>query len=92
MDSILFSGIDPQDYKKEILEELKCFLQELKFPQKEEQTSDLLTRQQVAEMLSIDLSTLHNWTRQGKLNSYGIGHRVYYKMSEIEQAIIPLQK
>lgn len=90
MDSILFSGIKPQDFKKEILEEIKSFLQEL-LPQKEvEQGSDYLTRQQVAEMLSIDLSTLHNWTKQGKLISYGIGHRVYYKRSEIEQAIIKL--
>ena len=90
MDSILFSGVNPQDFKKEILDELKSFLQELKFPQKEEQTSDLLTRQQVAEMLSIDLSTVHNWTKQGKLISYGIGNRVYYKSSEVEDAIVRL--
>lgn len=90
MDTILFRGIDPQDLKKEIVDEIKSFLQELNFLQKEEPTSDLLTRQQVAEMLSIDLSTLHNWTKKGKLISYGIGHRVYYKRSEIEQAIIPL--
>lgn len=90
MDAILFSGIDPQDFKKEILDDLKSFLQELKFLQKEEQTSDYLTRQQVAKMLSIDLSTVHNWTKQGKLISHGIGNRVYYKRSEIEQAIVKL--
>ena len=90
MDTILFSGTTSQEFKKEILDELKNLLQELKFPPKEKQPSDLLTRQQVAEMLSINLSTLHYWTKQGKLTSYGIGNRVYYKRSEIEQAIVPL--
>lgn len=90
MDAILFSGINPQDFKKEILEGVKNYLHDLLSQQKEKETSDYLTRQKVAEMLSIDLSTVHNWTKQGKLNSYGIGNRVYYKRSEIEQAIIPL--
>ena len=90
MDSILFSGVTPQDFKQEILEGVKTYLRELQFQQTEKQTSDYLTRQQVAEMLSIDLSTLHNWTKQGKLIPYGIGHRVYFKRSEIEQAIIKI--
>lgn len=90
MDTILFSGINPQDFKKEILEGVKTYLQDLLSQQKEKENSDWLTRHQVAEMLSIDLSTLHTWTKKGKLTSYGIGHRVYYKRSEVEQAIIPL--
>lgn len=90
MDTILFGGVNPQEFKKEILDDLKSLLQEFKFPQKEEPTTDLLTRQEVAEMLSIDLSTVHNWSKQGKLSSYGIGNRVYYKHSEIEQAIVKL--
>ena len=90
MDSILFSGVSPQDFKKEILDGVKNYLQELQFQKEEKETSDFLTRQDVAEMLSIDISTLHNWTKKGKLISYGIGHRVYYKRSEVEQAIIKL--
>lgn len=90
MDTILFSGTNSQEFKKEILDEIKSFIQELNFLQKEEPTSDLLTRQQVAEMFSIDLSTVHNWTKKRKLIPYGMGGRIYYKRSEIEQAIIPL--
>lgn len=90
MDTILFSGINPQEFKKEILDGVKSYLQELLSQQKEKEASDYLTRQQVAEMLSIDLSTVHNWTKQGKLISYGIGNRVYYKLSEVEDAIVKL--
>ena len=60
MDSILFSGIKPQDLTREILEGVKDCLQELLSQQKEKETSDWLTRQQVAELLSIDISTVHN--------------------------------
>ena len=39
-----------------------------------------------------DLSSLWLWTKKGKLISYGIGNRIYYKRSEIESAIICLNK
>jgi predicted DNA-binding transcriptional regulator AlpA len=90
MDTILFSGINPQDFKKEILEAISNELQKIQNSHKEDRPSDLLTRQQTADFLSIDLSTLHHWTKKGKLPSYGIGHRVYYKLSDIEQAIVKL--
>lgn len=90
MDAILFSGIKPQDLKEEILQGVKDYLQEILSQKKEKETIDLLTRQETAKFFSIDLSTLHNWTNQGKLQSYGIGNRKYYKLSEIEQALIKL--
>ncbi|MBT8269513.1 MAG: helix-turn-helix domain-containing protein, partial [Bacteroidia bacterium] len=49
---------------------------------------DLLSRQEVARMLKIDLSTLHLWCKVGKLKKYGIGKRVYFKRSEIEEALV----
>ena len=49
-----------------------------------------LTRQAVAEMLSIDLSTVHNWKTKGILTAHQIGGRVFYKRSDVENAIIKL--
>lgn len=49
-----------------------------------------LTRTEVAEMLKCDLSTVHNWTKKGKLKPYGIGNRVYYKRNEVEAVLLPL--
>ena len=51
---------------------------------------DLLTREETAELLKINLSTLHNWTKEKKLTSYGIGGRVYYKRNEIVQSLLKL--
>lgn len=43
-----------------------------------------LTRFETAEMLSISLTTLNDWTRKLILHSYKLGNRTYYKLSEIE--------
>lgn len=42
-----------------------------------------LTRQETADFLKIDSSTLWNWTNKGKVISYGIGNRRYYNKQEI---------
>ncbi|WP_161804652.1 helix-turn-helix domain-containing protein [Lacinutrix himadriensis] len=42
-----------------------------------------LTRQETADFLKVDLSTLWNWSNKGKLKSYGIGSRRYYNKQEI---------
>jgi excisionase family DNA binding protein len=52
--------------------------------------TEFLTRGELAEMLKCDLSTIHNWTKKGKLKPYGIGNRVYYKRSEVEAVLLPL--
>ncbi len=51
---------------------------------------EYLTRQEAAELLRVDLSTIHNWTKRNILTSYGIGGRVYYKKEEIDRAFIKL--
>ena len=59
-------------------------LNEIKQPK---ESSEYLTRSGLAEMLKCDPSTLWLWTKKGKLKAYGIGNRVYYKRSEVEEAI-----
>jgi excisionase family DNA binding protein len=71
------------DYLKSELEDLKKNFQP-KTP------NEYLTRNEVAEMLKIDLSSVHNWTKRRILQSYQIGGRVYYKRDEVENAIVKL--
>ena len=51
--------------------------------------NEYLTRQEVSELLKCDLSTVHNWSKKGKLFPYCIGNRVLYKRSEVEASLIP---
>lgn len=48
---------------------------------------ELLTRTDTAELLKINLTTLWNWTKKGKITAYGIGNRVYYKRGELKRAL-----
>ena len=62
-----------------------------KFYQPKEPTK-YLTRHEVAEMLSVDLSTVHNMTKKGVLQKYQISGRVLYVRDEVQNSIIKLNK
>lgn len=50
----------------------------------------LLTREEVCKLLSFNKTSLWKHTKSGKLKSYGIGNRVYYKRNEVLAAVKPL--
>ena len=75
-----------------LFEGLQSQLTELKQNFEPKSPTEYLTRNEVAEMLKCDLSTLHNWVKKGKLIPYGIGNRVYFKRSEIEKVLSPIAK
>jgi hypothetical protein len=75
-----------------LFENLQNQLSELKANFQPKQPTEYLTRNEVVDMLKCDLSTLWLWTKKGKLTSYGIGNRTYYKRTEVENAIICLNK
>lgn len=66
-------------------------LEELKTSFQPKEPEELLTRSETSALLKINLTTLWNYTKQGKLISYGIGNRVYYKHAEVMQSIIKLK-
>lgn len=88
--SILLQNVTPEQLQSEIIKGVKNELEQLKKDFQPKQPSEYLTRNEVAEMLKIDLSSVHNWTKKGKLKAYGIGGRVYYKRDEVENSIIEL--
>ncbi len=59
----------------------------------ENANDELLSREQAAELLHINLSTIWHWQKKGKIKCYGIsGARRYYKRSELMNALKQLQK
>jgi len=52
---------------------------------------EFLTRQQTADLLHVDLSTLWNWKKNNTLTPVGIKGRVLYRMSDIKNAIVELK-
>lgn len=91
MSAIQFIQITPEDLQERITTEIKVILKDFLLNFKPSLHDDYLTRKQVAELLDIDLSTLNNWCKSGKLKPLGIGKRVYFLRSEIENCMIRLR-
>lgn len=90
-ESIQFIQVTPEQFQQAILEGVRIQIESLKKDFQPKEPVDLLTRNEVAKLLKVDLSTVHNWTVKGKLKPYGLGNRIYYKRSEIEQSLILLK-
>ncbi len=88
MSSIQFIGTNPSDLitelKNSLIPELKAQLS-AQFQPKE--PTEYLTRSEVCKLLKIDLSSLHRWRKEGKIPSYSMGNRVYFKRSEVDAII-----
>lgn len=88
MKQLQFIGMEPydliQEMRRELIPDIKRELKE-EFQPKE--PTVYLTRQEVCDLLSIDMSTLHRWRKDGVLIAYGLGNRIYFKRNEIETLI-----
>lgn len=81
-------SVTPEELTGLLVEGMKTEIEKLK---KSLTAGDsYLTRQETANLLKIDLSTLYNWTKKGKLSAYGIEGRVYYKKSDIDNAMVKI--
>lgn len=74
----------------EAVQALIARVQELSTNLQAKQPEEYLTRQDVAKLLKVNISTVSNWKNEGVINAYGIGGRVYYKRSEIDKAMIKI--
>ncbi|MES2410603.1 MAG: helix-turn-helix domain-containing protein [Bacteroidota bacterium] len=90
MATIQFIQTSPEELKSEITAGVKIQLEEFLKHYTPKQPNEYLTRQEVAAIFNVDLSTIHNWCKSKKLNPLGIGARVYFLRSEIEQSLTPL--
>lgn len=84
--------LSTEDLKAIFGEVVKTELDDVKKHLQPKEPNRYLTRQDVAKMLKIDLSSVHNWTKKGVLTSYQISGRVYYKLNEVENSIVQLKK
>ena len=90
MEAIQITQTNANDFKTEILKGVKIQIDELKSQFQPKEPNEYLTRQEVATMFNVDISTVHNWSKSKKLNPLGLGSRVYFLRSEIEQSLKPL--
>ena len=92
METVQFIQTSPQQLKELISNDVREQLEELKKTFQPKEPNEYLTRNNVAEMLSVDLSTVHNWTKKGILQAKQIGGRIFYLRDQVENAIVVLKK
>ena len=90
MEAIQFIQTTPDELETKILKGVQSQIEDLKKHFQPKEPTTYLTRHEVATLLSVDISSIHNYTKRGVLKSYGIQGRVYYKRSEVEASLKPL--
>jgi hypothetical protein len=90
MQTIQFISTTPKELQNQINEGVKIQLQDFLKHFTPEPPKEYLTRQNVAKMFDVDISTVHNWCKSKRLNPLGIGSRVYFLRSEVEASLKPL--
>lgn len=90
MAQIQFISTSPQELQAQISGEIKNQLDEFLKNFAPKQPNDYLTRKQVSEMFDVDISTVANWQKNGKLRPLGISGRVYFLRCEVEASLTPL--
>ncbi len=90
MKQVQLVGLTPEENNEPIFNYIDKKFDELKQFYQPKEPSPWLTRHQVAELLSVDISTVHNMTTKGVLIKYQISGRVLYKRVEVENAITRL--
>ena len=90
MQQIQFLQTTPQQLQSEINAGVKIILEDFLKNFKPKLPNEYMTRQEVAKMLSCDISTVHNYCKRKILNPLGISGRVYFLRSEVETSLKPL--
>ena len=75
--------------KNGVKSELKEFKKEFNI---QNQPEDLLSREQVLDLLQINPTTLWHYQNKGKIPFYKFANKCYYKRSEIMNSLIPVKK
>ena len=89
---IILQGTTPEALAQLISESVKSQIEDLKNNLTNQNPDELLTREQVLELLQINASTLWHWQNKGRITVYKFANKCYYKRSELMATITPLKK
>ncbi|MDV7187633.1 helix-turn-helix domain-containing protein [Lutibacter sp. TH_r2] len=83
-------GTSPQELKDIIINDFKTELEKFSKNFQPIEQPEYLTREEVATILKISMSTISDWNRKGILNPYRLGNTIRYKSNELDQVLIQI--
>lgn len=90
MQNIIFTSVPFDQLQTAISEAVKTEFLKFSSIAPPEQL-EFITRKETAQILGVSLVTLHEWTKNGVIQSYRVGTRIRYQRKEVENAIQKVQ-
>ena len=75
---------------EELVSEIKAIVNEVIQSSdfnKPHESDKIFTRTETSELLNVSFVTLNKWNRLGVLPAYSVGTRVYYKSTDVQNAM-----
>jgi excisionase family DNA binding protein len=91
MEKLILSQFSKEELQEILLKPILGRIEKIETGYEKTNIDPVLTREQTAKRFNVDLSTLHRWTKQGKIVAHAIGSRIYYKESSIQEALVKLE-
>jgi len=91
MQQIQFIQVTPEQLQQAIINGVKILFDEFKKDFQPKVPEEFITRQELADLLHVDISTTHNMRKRGVIKAYQISGKILFKRSEIEAAIVELK-
>ena len=84
--SLLFIAL-PQQFSGAIIVGVECKVNPSVFDLQPKQFTQYVSPNEAAQLFNVDIKTIRNWSRRGKLKFYKYGARIFYKLHELIQVI-----
>ena len=81
----------PEEYQSEF-NIIKSKLDNLEKNFQPKEPNKFIRRKALAEMLNVDQSSICNWTKKGILTAYQISGLIYYRLDQVEKAVVKLKR
>ena len=92
MGELTLIQVTPVQLEQLISEAVGKKLEELKnYFTQPSSNAEFVSREEAAKFFGKSISTIDNWRRSGKIIRYAIGNSVFFKKSELEQAMVKLK-
>ncbi len=85
-------NITPEELKQSIISEIRLELKEMSKKFQPVRPPEYVTRKEAAKILKVSLVTISDWNKKGILNPYRLGNLIRYKRSELDKALININK
>lgn len=91
MNQIILNGLEVNQFLEAVQEIVRTEVNKALL-ESQPKTQKYYTKAEAAEKLNICLASIHLWTKQGKIKAHKVGSRVLYKESDLEDALIKVNK